>query len=60
MKSFDFDLTLDEFIKQKERFTFITFDPVDQPTPEPLKADLRWLWLLVIPVCGMLLILFQH
>jgi deazaflavin-dependent oxidoreductase (nitroreductase family) len=60
MKSFGFDLTLDEFIKQKERFTFITFDPVDQPTPEPLKADLRWLWLLVIPVCGMLLILFQH
>jgi len=44
MKSVGSDLTLEQFLAQKERFTFVTFDPADLPTPEPLKADLWWVW----------------
>jgi hypothetical protein len=40
MKSFSFKLTRDEFLARKEHFTFVTFDPTSQPTPEPLHADL--------------------
>jgi deazaflavin-dependent oxidoreductase (nitroreductase family) len=48
IQSIGFKLTLDEFLAQKERFTFVTFDPTDQPTPEPVKADLAWVWLLIL------------
>ena len=45
MKSVGVGSTLEQFFAQKERFTFITFDPTDHPVPESLKADLWWLWL---------------
>lgn len=44
IKSVGFDLSLEQFLAQKDRFNFVTFDPTDQPTPEPLKADLAWIW----------------
>lgn len=57
MKSVGFHLTLEQFVEQRERFTFVTFDPTDQPTPEPLKADLWWVWLLILPLCGIMTVL---
>lgn len=39
-----FDLTREEFIRARDRFRLLTFDPTDQPTPPPLEADLRWVW----------------
>ncbi len=51
MKSVGFDLTLEQFLTQKERFTFVTFDQTDQPTPELLRADLACVWLILALVC---------
>jgi deazaflavin-dependent oxidoreductase (nitroreductase family) len=45
IKSVGFDLTREQFLAEKDRFTFVTFDPVDGPTPEPLGADLWWVWI---------------
>jgi deazaflavin-dependent oxidoreductase (nitroreductase family) len=50
LKSAGFSQTLEQFLTEKDRFTFITFDPTDHPVPEPLKADLWWLWLIVLAI----------
>jgi deazaflavin-dependent oxidoreductase (nitroreductase family) len=57
MKSLGFELTLEQFLAQRERFTFVTFDPTDQPTPAPLPADLAWTWVITLPLCGLLWVL---
>jgi len=57
LKSMGFGLTLEQFIAQKARFTFVTFDPTDQPTPAPLPADLVWTWVITVPLCGLLWVL---
>lgn len=51
LKVAGFDLTLDRFLAQKDRFTFVIFEPTDQPTPEPLRADLVWVWRVLLPAC---------
>lgn len=43
-----FDLSLEEFLAQKEHFHLITFDPTTESTPPPLEADLKWVWWLVL------------
>jgi uncharacterized protein len=48
MKSIGFDMTLDQFLAQKERFTFVTFNPTDRPTPKPLQANLVWVWAVLL------------
>jgi deazaflavin-dependent oxidoreductase (nitroreductase family) len=50
MQSAGFDLTLEGFLAKKECFTFVTFDPTDRPTPEPLRSDLTWVWGLLLPL----------
>jgi deazaflavin-dependent oxidoreductase (nitroreductase family) len=50
MKSAGFGQTLERFLARKERFVFVTFDPTDQPTPQPLRADLAWVWGLLLPL----------
>lgn len=50
MKSAGFGHTLEQFLAQKDRFTFVTFDPIDQSTPEPLRSDLAWAWALLLPL----------
>jgi deazaflavin-dependent oxidoreductase (nitroreductase family) len=49
MKSVGFNLTREQFLVHKDRFTFVTFDPTDQATPEPLLADLVWTWYILLP-----------
>jgi deazaflavin-dependent oxidoreductase (nitroreductase family) len=49
MKSVGLNLTCEQFIAQKERFTFVTFDSSDQSTPAPLQADLAWVWAVILP-----------
>lgn len=34
---------------KKKRFSFVTFDPSDQATPERLPADLAWIWAVLLP-----------
>jgi deazaflavin-dependent oxidoreductase (nitroreductase family) len=50
MKSTGFGQTLEQFLAHKERFTFVTFDPTDHSTPEPLRSDLAWVWGLLLPL----------
>lgn len=50
MKSAGFGQTLEQFLAHKERFTFVTFDPTDQLTPEPLSANQAWVWGLLMPL----------
>jgi deazaflavin-dependent oxidoreductase (nitroreductase family) len=42
MKSAGFGQTLEQFLAQKEHFTFVTFDPADHFAPEPQRSDLAW------------------
>jgi deazaflavin-dependent oxidoreductase (nitroreductase family) len=51
MRFVDSDLTLEQFLAQKDRFTFVTFDPINQQTPPPLKVDLWWFWIFLVPFC---------
>lgn len=37
-------MTLEQFLAQRERFTLITFELTEAPTPAPLRADLIWIW----------------
>lgn len=56
MKSAGGGSTLEQFFAQKERFTFITFDPTDHPVPESLKADLWCLWLIVLAIVAAIIV----
>jgi membrane protease YdiL (CAAX protease family) len=44
MKSAGFGQTLEQFLAQKGRFTFVAFDPMDHSAPEPLRSNLVWVW----------------
>lgn len=59
MKLAGFVMTPEQFIAEKERFTFVTFEPTDQPTPPPLKADLVWVWAVLLSVCFLALLLLR-
>ncbi len=49
------DLTRESFLAHRERFYLVTFDPTDEPTPPPLPADLRWIWLVVLALVAVAL-----
>lgn len=59
MKLAGFAMTPAQFIAEKARFTFVTFEPTDQPTPPPLKADLVWVWAVLLSVCFLTLLLLR-
>lgn len=44
-----FEMTLEHFLAEKERFTFVAFEPTNEITPPPLQADLVWVWALLLP-----------
>jgi deazaflavin-dependent oxidoreductase (nitroreductase family) len=46
-----FEMTLEQFLAAKERFTFVVFEPTDEQTPPLLKADLVWVWAVLLPIC---------
>lgn len=47
MKLAGFEMTAEQFLAERERFTLVTFEPTDEPTPPALKADLWWVWVVV-------------
>ena len=49
------DLTRESFLAHRERFYLVAFDPTDEPTPPPLLADLRWIWLVVLALVAVAL-----
>jgi len=51
MKLAGFQMTLEEFLAEKERFTFVVFEPTSEKTPPPLPADLVWVWPVLLGVC---------
>ncbi len=59
MKLAGFEMTPEQFIAEKERFTLITFEPTSEPTPPPLKADLVWAWAILLPLCLWLVYLMR-
>jgi len=48
IRTLGFRLSLGEFLAHKDRFYLMTFDPTDKPTPPPLEADLKWVWLVIV------------
>lgn len=51
------EVSADAFVREKNRFFLITFDPTTERTPPPLTLDLRWVWL---PLGGItLLVMWQ-
>ncbi len=51
---------LSDLIEKKERTYFFRFDPTNESTPPPLKADLVWIWPLLIAGLGLLWFLVQN
>lgn len=51
MKLAGFQMGPEQFIAEKDRFTVVTFEPTDEPTPPPLRADLVWVWAVLLFVC---------
>ncbi|NDJ63109.1 MAG: hypothetical protein GYB67_18460, partial [Chloroflexi bacterium] len=51
-----FDLTREAFIAHKDEFVIVTFDATDAPTPPPLPADLAWVWAVVLPLAGLMVL----
>jgi hypothetical protein len=51
MKMAGFAMTLEQFLAEKERFTFVVFEPTGEQTPPPLQADLVWVWAVLLPIC---------
>lgn len=51
MKFAGLEMTPEQFLAERERFTLVTFEPTDEPTPAPLRADLVWVWALLLPFC---------
>jgi deazaflavin-dependent oxidoreductase (nitroreductase family) len=51
MKMAGFEMTLEQFLAEKERFIFVVFEPTDAKTPPPLPADLVWAWAVLLAVC---------
>jgi deazaflavin-dependent oxidoreductase (nitroreductase family) len=43
-KTLGFKPTPEDFLAEKERLYFLTFDLTTEPTPAPLPSDLVWLW----------------
>lgn len=37
-------VTREQFVQETDKFYVVTFDPTDEQTPPPLKADLAWVW----------------
>ncbi len=42
------NLDRESFIAGKEGFCLVTFDPTTESAPPPLKADLKWLWPIMV------------
>lgn len=60
MKRAQVEMTLEQFLAEKERFTFVTFEPTTQVTPSPLQADLAWLWAFLLLICLLLTCFMMH
>ncbi len=48
LESYGIQYDLEDMITKRDRLYVFGFDPVEGPGPEPLPADLRWIWLLLI------------
>ncbi len=50
LQSLDIQNNPAEVLANKDRIYWFRFDPTDQPTPPPLRADLVWVWPLLVAV----------
>lgn len=48
LETLDIQPTPEDIIAKKDRIYWLRFDPTDEPTPPPLKADLVWIWPILI------------
>jgi hypothetical protein len=42
------DHNLDDFLKKQDRVYLVGFEPVDEDGPDPLIADLLWVWAVLV------------
>lgn len=49
IKSLGVAVDREAFLREKERFFLITFDPIEEMTPTPLQVDLAWVWFVTLP-----------
>jgi len=54
MRLSGFKLSREQFLEQKERFFFVTFDPSDHSVLEPVRADWWWAWIPLTCACLLL------
>ena len=48
LESYGINYDREDMIAKRSRLYIFGFEPVDDVGPEPLPADLRWIWLLII------------
>ena len=48
LNSYGIQFDSEDMIAKRSRLYIFGFEPVDELGPEPLPADLRWIWLLII------------
>jgi len=60
LASYGIDHDLEDMIAKRDRLQVFGFEPVEEPGPSPLPADLRWIWLLlaslILTIVGALII----
>jgi deazaflavin-dependent oxidoreductase (nitroreductase family) len=47
------EISREAFIAGKDRYTLLTFDPTDAPTPPPLARDWIWVWGVIVAWVGL-------
>jgi len=48
LEALDVQPVREDILAKKDRFYWLTFEPTDEPTPPPLKADLVWIWAMLL------------
>ncbi len=56
LDSWDIQDNVEDFVAKKDRLYFLRLDPTDETTPGPVRADLIWVWPLLL--LGALLVYF--
>ncbi len=52
LDSFGIENNREDILAKKDRLYWLRFDPTNEPTPPPLKADLVWIWPLLATLFG--------
>ncbi|HEX2913904.1 MAG TPA: nitroreductase family deazaflavin-dependent oxidoreductase [Chloroflexia bacterium] len=54
LESLDIEPTHEDLLAKKDRTYWLRFDPTNEPTPPPLESDLKWVWLVILALLGVI------